>query len=130
MARLLGKDVSTITIHGTDMKADTLSIDFGTSVDAIDSTTIGDSWKEVTAGLKGGDSIAHTLMYDNTATTGSWAVYTGKLTGGALANITIADGSRTIVAQTLVTNLSLPIAVADMLKITATHQISGPVTFT
>ncbi len=130
MGRLHGKDFLTITVHSTDMKADTLQLNFGVGQDVIETTTIGDQWKEFTASLKGGNTFDHVLFFDNTATTGSWAAYVARYNAATAANVTLisATGLGTIVTQTLVTNLSLPITVNDMLRITATHQQTGPVT--
>jgi hypothetical protein len=88
---------------------------------------MGDSWIEYTAGLKGGDDITHELFYNNTNTTGIWAIYTARL--GVSGTLTISDGTRTIAMETVVSKLSLPVKVNDMIKMTATHKINGPVTF-
>jgi hypothetical protein len=66
-------------------------------------------------------------MYNNTNTTGIWAVYTGRL--GVEGTLSFTDGTRTVSMETIVTKLSLPISVGDMIKATATHKITGTVTF-
>lgn len=132
MSRVHGKDLSSLSVDdsgGTPVSllADTKSLDFQVSSETHDTTTLGDDWKEFTAGLKGGDTFTHVLMYDNTTTTGNWAYYTARL--GVAGTLSFGDGTRTVSMETIVTNLSLPIQVADMMMITATHQITGAVTF-
>ena len=132
MARVHGKDISSINIDNSggtpaDFKALTMSLDFGISAETHDTTTIGDQYREFTSGLKGGDDISHSFLYDNTSTTGIWPVYTGRL--GIEGTLSFSDGTRTVSMETVVTKLSLPIAVGDMMKGTATHKITGTVTF-
>ena len=132
MARVHGKDITSINIDnagGTaaDFKAETISLDFSASAETHDTTTIGDSFREFTSGLKGGDDVSHTFMYNNTSTTGIWAVYTGRL--GISTTLDFTDGTRTVSMETIVTKLSMPIAVGDMIKCTATHKINGAITF-
>jgi len=132
MARVHGKDITSINIDnasGTaaDFKAETISLDFSASAETHDTTTIGDSFREFTSGLKGGDDVSHTFMYNNTSTTGIWAVYTGRL--GISNTLDFTDGTRTVSMETIVTKLSMPIAVGDMIKCTATHKINGAITF-
>ena len=112
-----------------DMKADTMSIEFSASAETHDTTTIGDQWREFTAGLKGGDEVSHSFMYDNTASTGIWAVYVGRL--GVQGTLTLKDAStgRQIDVETIVTKLSMPVQVGDMIKCTASHKMTGAVTF-
>jgi len=132
MARVHGKDITSINIDNSsgtpaDFKADTMSLDFSVSAETHDTTTIGDSYREFTSGLKGGDEISHTFLYNNTATTGIWPVYTGRL--GISGTLDFTDGTRTVSMETIVTKLSLPVSVGDMIKSTATHKINGTVTF-
>ena len=132
MARVHGKDITSINIDnagGTaaDFKAETISLDLSASAETHDTTTIGDSFREFTSGLKGGDDVSHTFMYNNTSTTGIWAVYTGRL--GISNTLDFTDGTRTVSMETIVTKLSMPIAVGDMIKCTATHKINGAITF-
>ena len=132
MARVHGKDITSINIDnagGTaaDFKGETISLDFSASAETHDTTTIGDSFREFTSGLKGGDDVSHTFMYNNTSTTGIWAVYTGRL--GISNTLDFTDGTRTVSMETIVTKLSMPIAVGDMIKCTATHKINGAITF-
>jgi hypothetical protein len=132
MARVHCKDLSTVNIDNSggtpaDFKADTLALNFEVSVDEHDTTTIGDSWHEVTAGLKGGDEITIEHFYNNTNSTGIWAVMTGRL--GVEGTLSFTDGTRTVSMETNVSKLSLPIQVGDMMKFTATHKITGAVTF-
>jgi hypothetical protein len=129
---LHGKDLTTLSVDdsgGTpsSMLAETISLNFQASGETHDTTTMGDDWREFTPGLKGGDEITHELFYNNTNTTGSWAVYTGRyLVEGTLS---FGDGTRTVSMETIVTRLSLPIPVGDMMKISATHKITGAITF-
>ena len=132
MARVHGKDITSINIDNSagsaaDFKAETISLDFSASAETHDTTTIGDSFREFTSGLKGGDDVSHTFMYNNTSTTGIWAVYTGRL--GISNTLDFTDGTRTVSMETIVTKLSMPIAVGDMIKCTATHKINGAITF-
>jgi len=54
-------------------------------------------------------------------------VYTGRL--GISGTLDFTDGTRTVSMETIVTKLSMPIAVGDMIKCTATHKINGAITF-
>lgn len=128
MARVHGKDLSALTLNSQSLLADTTALDFSASAETHDTTTLGDDWKEAVAGLKGGDDISHEMMYDNAATTGSWAFVTNLL-GGAAVTLSFTDGTRTNACSVIVKAVSLPIAVADMMKFTATYQITGAVTF-
>ena len=132
MARVHGKDFTTVSVDnaaGTPvaMVSDTMSIDFTASAETHDTTTIGDSWREFTAGLKGGDELSHAFMYDNTSSTGIWEVYRNRL--GVTGTLTISDGTRTMAMETIVTKLSMPVQVGDMVKCTASHKVTGAVTF-
>jgi len=132
MPRVHGKDLTALAVDnaaGTPvaMLADTISLDFGVSVETHDTTTLGDDWMEATAGLLGGDDISQELFYDNTNTTGNWAVLTARL--GIIATLSFTDGTRTVSMETLITKLGLPIAVNDMMKVSVTHKITGVVTF-
>lgn len=132
MARVHGKDLSSLSIDdsgGTPvaMLTETISLDFGVSVETHDTTTLGDDWMETTAGLQGGDEISHELFYNNTNTTGIWAILTGRF--GLSGTLSFSDGTRTVSMETVLTKLSLPISVNDMMKVTATHKITGAVTF-
>lgn len=133
MARVHGKDISSLSVDsaaGTpaDMLADTKELGFKVSAATHDTTTLGDDWFESIAGLKGGDEFDHVLMYDNTTTTGNWAVYTARL--GVIGTLSFGDGTRTVSMETLCTALSLPVNVGEMLQVTATHKITGAVSFT
>lgn len=127
MTRVHGKDLSSLTLDGTALLADTVSLEFSASAETHDVTTLGDDWYEYIGGLKGGDDITHELMYDNTAATGSWAKLTGLL--GSSVTLSFGDGTRTVSASVIVSKVSLPIKVADMMKITATYKLTGAVTF-
>lgn len=132
MARVHGKDFTTVSVDdsgGTPvaMVSDTMSIEFTTSAETHDTTTIGDDWREFTAGLKGGDELSHSFMYDNTSTTGIWEIYRNRL--GVAGTLTISDGVRTLAMETIVTKLSLPVQVGDMVKCSASHKVTGAVTF-
>ncbi len=128
MSRVHGKDLTSLTLDSKALLADTVSLGFQVSAETHDTTTLGDDWKEAIAGLKGGDDISHELFYDNADTTGTYALLTGLL-GGAAVTLSFGDGTRTTSCSVIVKSLSLPIAVADMMKVTATYQLTGPVTF-
>lgn len=132
MARVHGKDLATLAVDnaaGTPvaMLADTISLDFGVSVETHDTTTLGDDWMEATAGLQGGDDISQELFYDNTNTTGNWVILTARL--GVAGTLSFGDGTRTVSMETIITKLGLPIAVNDMMKVSVTHKLTGAVTF-
>lgn len=132
MARVHGKDLSSLQVDNAagsaqNMLAQTVALDFKHSVETHETTTLGDDDKEFTSGLKGGDTFDHELFYTNDNTTGIWAVYTARL--GVEGTLSFADGTRTVSMETIVTALSLPIKVNDMMKVTATHQITGAVTY-
>lgn len=128
MARVHGKDLSTLTLNSQSLLADTVSLEFAASAETHDTTTIGDDWKEATAGLKGGDDISHEMFYDNAVTTGTWAFVTNLL-GAAATTLAFSDGTRTVSQSVIVKEVSLPISVGDMMKFTATYQITGTITF-
>lgn len=128
MARVHGKDISTLTLNSQALLTDTIALNFKASAVTHDTTTLGDDWIEATSGLKGGDEISHELFYDNTVTTGAWAFITA-LIGGAAVTLAFSDGTRTVSMSVIVTGVSLPISVGDMLKVTATYKITGTITF-
>ena len=132
MARIHSSQISSINLDNSggtpaDEKAETISLDFGVSAETHDTTTIGDTWREATAGLKGGDEFDHQVFYNNTNTTGIWAVLTGRL--GVAGTLSFTDGTRTVSMETIITRLGLPIPVGSMLIATARHRITGAVTF-
>ena len=132
MARVHGKDITSINVDNSagtaaDFKAETISLDFSASAETHDTTTIGDSFREFTSGLKGGDDVSHTFMYNNTSTTGIWAVYTGRL--GISHTLDFSDSTRTVSMETIVTKLSMPIAVGDMIKCTGLATKSSKIVF-
>jgi hypothetical protein len=132
MPRVHGKDLTSLQVDnagGTaqNLLAETIGLDFKHSVETHDTTTLGDDDKEFTSGLKGGDTFDHELFYNNTSSTGVWAILTGRL--GVEGTLTFSDGTRTVTMETIITALSLPIRVNDMMKVTATHQITGAVTY-
>lgn len=127
--RLHGSKLTILTLAAQALRADTISIGPKISVATHDTTTIGDDWMESTSGLKGGDEFDHEMFYDSAADTGTWAFLTGLLDAGAAVELVIGDGVRTITGSVLVTGLSLPISVGDMMKVTASYKFSGPVVF-
>lgn len=132
MARVHGKDLSSLNVDdsgGTpqSLLADTIGLSFTTSAEAHDTTTLGDDWKEFTAGLKGGDTFTHEVFYDNTTSTGTAEVYRDRV--GIAGTFDFSDGTRTAAMETVVTNIAETYSVADMIKLTATHQVTGAVTF-
>lgn len=128
MARVHGKDLSTCTLNSQTLLADTVALNFEASAAVHDTTTMGDDWFESTAGLLGGDEITHELFYNNTNTTGCWAFITALL-GAAATTLSFGDGVRTVSVSVIVTKVSLPMAVADMMKMTASYKLTGAVTF-
>ena len=103
----------------------TKSLEFTVSAETHDTTTLGDDWKEFTPGLQGGDNITHEMMYDN-ASTGSYQFMFKRL--GVSGTLSFSDGVRTTSMETIITQVSTPISVGDMIMVTATHQITGAVT--
>lgn len=128
MARLHGKDLSSLTLNSQALLSDTVALNFEASAATHDTTTMGDDWIEATAGLKGGDEITHEMFYDNTNTTGTWAFVTNLL-GAAATTLSFGDGTRTVSVSVIVTKVSLPIQVADMMKFTASYKLTGAITF-
>lgn len=128
MSRVHGKDLSSLTLNAQALLTDTISLSFSASADTEDTTTMGDDWHEATAGLKGNDDISHEMFYDNTVTTGTWAFVTNLL-GAAATTLSFGDGTRTVSVSVIVTNVSLPVNVANMMKFTATYKATGAVTF-
>lgn len=131
MARLYGKDVavSVDNSSGTPviMTSETTAISIEPGGDVHETTTMGDSWDEFTAGLKRGGDVIHELFFEDTATTGVWAVYVARLLVTGTLSITM--GARSISCETIVTKLSPPMDVGNMVKFTATHKVTGAVTF-
>lgn len=130
MARVHGKDLSSLVIDDTGGSTHsfltyTKALEFSVSAETHDTTTLGDDWKEFTPGLLGGDSINHEMMYDNAASTGTYAFMFARL--GVSGTLQFSDGTRTTTMETIVTNVSQPINVADMIMLTVTHQITGSV---
>jgi hypothetical protein len=127
VSRVHGKDLSTLTLNSQSLLADTIALDFGLSAATHDTTTMGDDWEEATAGLKKGDDVSHELFYDNANTTGSYYFLTA-LVGGAAVPLSFGDGTRTTACNVIVTGVSTPYSVNDMVKIKATYKPTGAVT--
>ena len=81
--------------------------------------------QDFTGGLLGGDSITHEMMYDN-ASSGSYQFMFKRL--GNSGTLKWSDGTRTTTVETIVTGVSTPISVGDMVMVTVTHQLNGAVT--
>lgn len=128
MARVHGKDLSTLTLNSQSLLSDTISITISPKSATHDTTTMGDDWEEATAGLKSGDEISHEMFYDNTTTTGTWAFVTNLL-GAAATTLALSDGTRTVSVSVIVKGVDMPISVGDMMKFKATYKCSGAVTF-
>lgn len=131
MARLHGKDLTILDVDDTAgstvaFLTETVSLDFSVSAETHDTTTLGDQWKEFTAGLKGGDTVNHEMFYNNANSTGTYQFMMARL--GNSGTLKIGDGTRTTTVETIVTNVSTPITVSDMTKLTVTHQLTGAVT--
>lgn len=132
MARVHGKDLTSCNVDdsgGTarDLLAETTAIDFKESSESHDTTTMGDDWREAVGGLKGGDEFTHEVFYNNAAVAsgGTYLLYHGRL--GIVGTFAFGDGTVTTSMETLVTSVSSPVAVGDMMKVTATHKITGAV---
>lgn len=130
MARLHGKDLTLLDVDDTAGSTNpfltyTKSLDFTVSAETHDTTTLGDQYKEFTGGLLGGDSITHEMMYDN-ASSGSYQFMFKRL--GNSGTLKWSDGTRTTTVETIVTGVSTPISVGDMVMVTVTHQLNGAVT--
>ena len=134
MSRLHGKDLTILDVDDTAgstaaFLAFTKSLDFTVSAETHDTTTLGDDYKEFTAGLLGGDSVTHEMMYDNsTGAAGTYQFMMSRL--GVSGTLKWSDGVRTTSVETIVTGVSTPISVADMVMLTVTHQLTGAVTVT
>lgn len=131
MARVHGKDISTLTVDDSggsarSLLADTISFGFPQKAAVHDTTTMGDDDMEFTAGLKHGATFTHEVFYNNTASTGTDAVYSGRV--GVLGTFSWSDGTTTYSIETIVTDWSINATVGDMVKGTATHQQSGSMT--
>ena len=129
MARLHGKDVTSLTVDAVSMLADTVALNWQHSVQTHDTTTMGDDDMESTAGLRGGDEITHELFYNNTNTTGSYAKLTALLAAGTAVTLSFGDGTRTTSCSVIVTQVGTPITVGDMVKLNATYKMTGAVTY-
>lgn len=133
MARVHGKDLVYLDVDDTAGSTHpfltyTKSLDFTVSAETHDTTTLGDDWKEFTGGLLGGDNITMEMMYDNAASTGTYDFFVKRLIDGRSGTLKWNDGTRTTSVETLVTSVSQPISVADMMMVTVTHQMTGAVT--
>lgn len=97
------------------------------SSETHDTTTLGDDWKEFTAGLLGGDTVKHSLFYNNgNSTSGTYQFMNSRL--GTSGTLKWGDGVRTTSVETIITQVSTPISVGDMIKLDVTHQLTGAVT--
>ena len=128
MARVLGKDITSIDIDSTagtttSMLANTIALNVEISAETHETHTMGDSWKESTPGLKGGNTITHEFFHDPVST--GTLLYWQRVQHSAPLTLSWSDGTSTYTVETLVTNVSQPMAVGDMIKVTATHLMSG-----
>lgn len=131
MARVHGKDLTILDVDDTAgstvaFLTETVSLDWQVSAEVHDTTTLGDDWKESTPGLMGGDQIKHSMFYNNANSTGTYQFMMNRL--GVSGTLKWSDGTRTTSAETIVTQVSTPISVADMTKLDVTHVLTGTVT--
>lgn len=134
MARVHGRNLTVVDIDSTagttvSMLANTIALNWKVSAETHPTETMGDNWKESTPGLLGGDEITHELFYDTSTSTGT-TIYYNRLQHSAPLTLSWSDGTRTYAVETLVKEVSQPIPVGDMMKVTATHIMSSSVTFT
>lgn len=130
MARIYGYQISTLTLGGQTLLADTISLDVPLDAETGDATTMGNTWKESSVGLLGGGSVKHELFYDNANTTGSYAYLVAKLIAKTPVALVWSDGTRTMTGDVVVTNVTPPFNVGDtdQVKITATYKQTGAIT--
>lgn len=130
MARIHGKDLTAVSVDDSGgsaraLVAETLSVSFPQITETHDTHTMGDDWKEVTGGLKGGGDISHEFFYNNTANNTDH-VYSGRV--GVEGTFTLTEGTVTYACETVVTDYTIEAAVGDMVKGTATHRQTGAIT--
>ena len=128
MARVLGKDISAVSLNSQSLLSDTISLNWKHSADVVDDTAYGDNDKLFVGGLKGGDDVTHEMFFNDTTTTGTWAFLT-NLIGAAATTFTFTAGARTVSVSAIVKDVSMPMPIADRLKFTATYRMSGAVTY-
>lgn len=133
MARVHGKDLASLSVDDSggiprSLLAETVSISFPQQADLHDTTTMGDDDHEFTAGLKQGGTISHEVFFENTASSGTDAVYSGRV--GVAGTLSWGDGTVTYSCETIVESYEITASVSDMVKATASHRITGAVTRT
>ena len=127
MARLHGKNLTSLSVGGTSLLAETQELEWADGADVHDTTTMGDQAYEYTAGLKSGKDVKHKLFYENTNTTGSYAKLSNAI--GTEVALSFGDGTRTTSCQVIVKEVNSKYSVKDMTMIEATYQVTGAVTY-
>lgn len=120
--------MTAFSINAQSLIGQLIDMTWEDSADVHDTTVVGDDNKSFTPGLRGGDQVSANFFYDNTNTTGTYAFLT-NLIGAAATAMSFSDGTRTTAIDVIVQKVSLPVKVADMLRITATFQCTGAVTY-
>ena len=128
MGRLHSKNLTSCTLNSQSILADLTELGWDDQNDTHDTTAVGDADHSFTPGLHGGSDISLTVFYNNTNTTGTYALLTGLL-GGTGHTLSFGDGTRTTSCSVLVTKIGTPIKVADMVMLQATLKMTGAVTY-
>ena len=128
MARLHSKSITACSVNAVSVLPDLVDLTWNDAADMHDTTTLGDTAHENTAGLKGGDAVSLNLFYNNTVTTGCYALLTGLLGGSAVA-FSWSDGTRTTDVQVIVSKLSVAPKTGDMVMMTAELTKTGNSTY-
>lgn len=130
MANAFGPD-STISVDGQDISAYVKTVEFNLSRAALDVTTKGASGVAKRGGLTDG-TIRITGLWDDTASSGSFTVFSPQMVNATLEDPPIAfvwkpNGTATYTGTAVISEYAESSPIDDMVAFTATLEISGSV---
>ena len=131
MAAIAGKN-ATLWVGGTLAKVLNLdTVKCGITGDTIDTTSLGDTWESVIAGLLKGDPITADGRYDATDTTGQVAIRTAFLAGTAIAfEVRFGTTTPKVAGSAIVSSFGIDADTSGAVKVSIAMQPSGALTFT
>ena len=115
---------------GTSNVAEIKSWSLDTSVDMLDDTVLGDSWKTFIAGLAEWGAKAEGVFAIDTDTNGQTALQTAYLTGASVTLKLYVSPTKFYSGTAYISSLSVEDTVEDIVSVSLEFQGSGQLSFT
>lgn len=128
MAAIAGKGGSAKIGANTIAEVTSWSLDI--SSDMLDSTSLGDNWREFIAGLKGATASIEVKWDLPTDTNGQVALQTAMLNGTTVTLNLYTNGTKYYSGSAYVSSLSIEDPVEDLVTATFEAQFTGAITYT